>query len=221
VEQAPQRRLPMTDAWFARRAERLTLANRTDLPVAVCGWRGRVRWSVPLWLGVLVFALHWARCNAQADPEVLASSVLSYRFHTAPLAPIYLSEYSITVEPSRSARLWYRFGPGNSEAPGGSAAGITHTFQLDRKQYRELIETLAGAGVLAGKWTPSATLIGASQESVTVQEPAGKTITISSALEPEAKRRFLTVVDAMRATVPMAAWVAKDREQKTYQGSAR
>lgn len=215
MEQAPQRRLPMKDAWFARRAERLTLANRTDLPVAMWARRGRVRWSGPLWLGILAFVLHGAQCNAQTEPQVLAKSLLSYHFHTAPLAPIYLSEYDITVEPSRLVRLWYRFGPGSP------AAGTTHTFQLNHQQYRQLIDTLAAEGVLGGDWTPSATLIGASQETVDIRESSGKAITISSALEPEAKRRFLTVVDAMRATVPKAAWVAKDRDQKTYQDSAR
>ncbi len=174
-----------------------------------------------LWLAVLGLTLAAAPCNAQTGAQVLAKSVLSYHFHTAPLAPIYLSEYQITVKPDRSVRLWYRFGPGNSAAPGGSEAGITHTFQLNQPQYRDLIATLDKAAVLTGNWTPTATLIGASQQTVVVREPSGKIVSISSALDLETSARFRQVVDAMRATVPQAAWLAKDRDQKTYQSSAR
>ena len=215
MEQAPQRCLSMTDAWFARRAERVTLANRTDLPVAVYGRQGRFCWSASLWLGILAFLVQGGRCDAQTDQKLLAESVLSYRFHTAPLAPIYLSEYSITVEPSRSVRLWYRFGPGS---PG---AGTTHTFQLNHQQYRQLVDTLAAERVLGGDWTSSATLIGASQQTVTIREPSGKAVTITSTLQQGPRERFTTVVDAMRTTVPMAAWIAKDRDQQAYQSNAR
>ncbi len=84
-----------------------------------------------------------------------------------------------------------------------------------------MIATLDKAAVLTGTWTPTATLIGASQQTVVVREPSGKTVSISSALDLEARARCRRVVDAMRATVPQAASLAKDRDQKTYQSSAR
>jgi len=201
LEQAGQRCLQLT----AARAARYATVGR--------GW--------VFWVGMFAVVLAGTQSYAQTDAQVLAQSVLSYHFHTAPLAPIYLSEYEITVKPDRSVRLWYRFGPGNSQAPSGSAAGITHTFKLDEKPYRELIETLERAGVLAGNWTPSATLIGSSQETVSIREPSGKKISISSALQPEARATFQIIVDAMRATVPESSWLTKDREQKAYQDSAR
>jgi hypothetical protein len=151
---------------------------------------------------------------AQNDLQTLTKSELSYYFHSAPLAPIFLSEYEITVQPDRSVRLWYRFGPDNS-------ARKTRNFQLDRQQYQTLIGAFAKASVLTGNWTPGATLIGASLETVSIREPSGKTVSISSALQPEVEASFRQVVDAMRATVPQAAWLQKDRDQKTYQDSAR
>jgi len=205
----------MTDAGFARRAERLGPANRAGAALAVCARLLRVRWSALLWLTIAALLLQGARCDAQTDKQMLAKSTLSYRFHTAPLAPIYLSEYSVTVKPNRSVKLWYRFGPGSP------AAGTTRTFQINRQQYQTLIDTLAKEGVLAGGWTADATPTGASQERVAVQEPSGRTVTISSVLEQEPRKRFTTVVDAMRATVPMAAWIAKDRDQEAYQIDAR
>lgn len=142
MEQAPQRCLSMTDDGFVVRAEALRHENRAR--VLISGWwQVRVSPSALVWLGILAFVVQGGRCDAQADQKLLAESVLSYRFHTAPLAPMYLSEYSITVEPSRSVRLWYRFGPGSP------AAGSAHTFQLNHQQYRQLIDTLAAEGCWA------------------------------------------------------------------------
>lgn len=174
-----------------------------------------------LCLSVFAVPLAGARGNALTEAHMLAKCDLSYHFETAPMAPIYFSEYDITIEPDRSVRLWYRFTAGNREALNGSAGGVTHKFRLNRAQYRQLIDVLDHAGVLAGNWRQTATLIGANRETVTIRESRGRTITISSALAPAAEQRFRTVVDAMRATVPMAAWIAKDNEQKIYQNSAR
>ncbi|HEY5177646.1 MAG TPA: hypothetical protein VII95_18990 [Terriglobales bacterium] len=117
------------------------------------------------------------------------------------------------MNPAGSVSLWYRFGPGSP------VEGATRKFRLSSHQYRKLIDALAGAGVLANGWTAAATPLGASQESVTIEEPSRKTVTISSVLEQEPKMRFLVVVAAMRAAVPKAAWIAKDRDQQAYQTS--
>jgi hypothetical protein len=173
----------------------------------------RMNPSALLWLGIAALILQGAKCEAQTDQQLLAKSVLSYHYHTAPLAPVFLSEYVVTVEPSRSVSLWYRFGPGSP------VEGTTRKFQLSSQLYRKLIDTLAGAGVLANGWAAGATPIGASQESVTIEEPSGKTVTISSVLTQEPMTRFLVVADAMRAAVPKVAWIAKDRDQRAYQTS--
>jgi len=169
-----------------------------------------------LLLSLLILSLPHAIGDTQEDRSLLAKSVLSYRFHSGPSAPIFLSEYVVRVEPTRSVSLWYRFGPGSP------AEGVTRTFRLTAEQYQKLIDTLADAGVLADWWKQSeATPTGADQESVTIQEPSEKTVEISSVLEREPKARFLVVVDAIRAAVPMAAWIAKDADQHAYQTSTR
>jgi hypothetical protein len=61
--------------------------------------------SALLLLGVAALILQGARCEAQADQQLLAKSVLSYHYHSAPLAPVFLSEYVVTVEPSRLGQL--------------------------------------------------------------------------------------------------------------------
>jgi hypothetical protein len=168
-----------------------------------------------LLLGVAALLLQGATCEAQADQaqadqQMLARSVLLYHYHSAPSAPVFLSEYVVRVEPTRAGSLWYRFGPGDH------AAGTTRKFRLSSQKYQKLIRALAQAGVLADGWRPGPTPIGASQESVTIEEPTGKAVTISSVLEPEPMTRFLAVVDAMRAAVPKSVWVAKDSDQRTY-----
>jgi hypothetical protein len=170
----------------------------------------RKRLAPLLVLSVLI--LPHAIGNAQQDSQVLNQCVLTYKFHTGPSAPMFLSEYVVKVEPSHAGTLWYRFGPGSPEE------GVTHKFQVSPRQYQTLIATLAGAGVLAGGWkTSNAVPTGADQEAVTIEEPAGKTVEISSILERESMARFREVVAAIRAAVPMPMWIAKDNDQRAYQ----
>jgi hypothetical protein len=163
-----------------------------------------------LLLIVAALLLQGATCEAQSDQQLLARSVLLYHSHSAPSAPVFLSDYVIRVEPTRAGTLLYRFGLGDP------ADGTPRKFRLSPRKYQKLIRTMAQAGVLADGWRPGPTPIGASQESVTIEEPTGKAVTISSVLEPEPMTRFLAVVDAMRAAVPKSVWVAKDSDQRTY-----
>jgi hypothetical protein len=163
-----------------------------------------------LLLGVAALLLQGATCEAQADQQMLARSVVLYHYHSAPSAPVFLSEYVVRVEPTRAGSLWYRF------CPGDPVGDTKRKFRLSSQKYQKLIRTLAQAGLLADGWRPGPTPIGASQESVTIEEPTGNAVTISSVLEPEPMTRFLAVADAMRAAVPKSLWIAKDSDQRTY-----
>jgi hypothetical protein len=168
-----------------------------------------------LLLGMVLFGLAHAIGDAREDGQLLAECVLSYQFHSGPSAPQFLSEYVVRVEPSRSVSLWYRFGPGSPPS------GVTRKFRLTPQQYQTLIDALAGAGVLGAWKNSNAVPTGADQETVTIAEPSGKTVEISSVLERESQAKFRVVVDAIRAAVPAAAWTAKDRDQRTYQTTMR
>lgn len=151
-------------------------------------------------------------CDAQQDRQLLSESVISYHFHTGPSAPRFLSQYVMTIKPGRVGALSYSFGPA------GAGEGIKRTFQIAPPQYQTLLESLAGNGVLAQGWKMAdSTAIGSDEESITIEEPARKTVFLSSSLDRESAARFRASVTAIRAVVPMAMWLQKDADQRTYQ----
>lgn len=153
-------------------------------------------------LGTVLLNISSADGQGPKDWLLLSRCVLSYEYQSAPSAPQYRQRYSVTINPSRSVDFSYHIGPGSLSGEEGE-----REFRLTSQQYQRLLHTLASAGILEDRWQKrDHANKGASTEIVTVQEPSGKTIAISSVLETEPLVRFRDIVDSMRATVPRAAW---------------
>jgi hypothetical protein len=152
-----------------------------------------------------------AAYTAQSARPTLEASVVTYGWHSAPMAPVYRSLYVVRVEPGGAGTLMYEFGPS------GSGQKTTRKFQVSATDDARLLDALTQAKVLDGAWAASADKpLGAAQERVEIAVPAGKSVTIDSALEPEAAGRFRSVVEAIRAAVPKELWVEMDAAQKAY-----
>jgi hypothetical protein len=149
--------------------------------------------------------------GAQSERQELASSVVTYTWHSAPMAPVYRWVYVVRVEPGGKGSLKYEFGPSDA------GEGKTLTFQASAADYGRTLDAMVQAKVLDGEWTASKVrLMGASKESVGVALASGRSVTIDSGLEPEAAGRFKVVVEAVRGVVPNDVWVGMETEQKAY-----
>jgi hypothetical protein len=148
---------------------------------------------------------------AQSGHPELAKSVVTYGWHSAPMAPVYRSLYVVRVEPGGAGTLMYEFGPS------GSSEETTRKFQLVAADEKRLLDALMAAKVLDGGWTASSNkLLGAAQEKVEIADPSGQSLTIESTLEPEAAGRFRALVVAIKGAVPKELWVEMDAAQKAY-----
>jgi hypothetical protein len=152
-----------------------------------------------------------AAYTAQNARPALEQSVVTYGWHSAPMAPVYRSLYVVRVEPGGAGSLMYEFGPSDADQE------TTRKFQVSAADDARLRDALMQAKVLDGAWAPSADKpLGAASEKVEIAVPEGKSVTIDSALEPEAAGRFRSVVEAIRAAVPKELWVEMDAAQKAY-----
>jgi hypothetical protein len=105
----------------------------------------------------------------------------------------------------------YEFGPSDE------AEQKTVKFQVSAADDVRLRDALMQAKVLDGAWPASADkAMGAPRERVEIAVPKGQSVTIDSALEPEAAVRFRSAVEAIRAAVPKELWVEMDAAQKAY-----
>jgi hypothetical protein len=162
------------------------------------------RWQLGLVMAGGAYAAHSGRAALQ-------TAVVTYGWHSAPMAPVYRSQYVVRVEPGGAGTLMYEFGPSDASDQ------TTRKFQVSAADNARLRDALMQAKVLDGAWTASKDrLIGAPQERVEIAVPAGKSVTIDSGLEPEAAGRFRSVVEAIRAAVPKELWVEMDAAQKAY-----
>jgi hypothetical protein len=152
--------------------------------------------------------------GAQSGRAELAASVVTYTWHSAPMAPVYRWVYVVRVEPGGAGSLKYEFGPSD----GGE--GKTVKFQASAAEYSGLLDALVAGKVLEGGWTASdKKLMGAPQESLGVAPGSGKSVEIDSGLEAGAAGQFKAVVGAVRGCVPEDVWGAMEAEQKAYVGS--
>lgn len=159
----------------------------------------------------MVVALGGTVYTEQNARPALEASVVTYGWHSAPMAPVYRSLYVVRVEPGGAGSLMYEFGPS------GASEETTRKFQLSVADDGRLRNALMQAKVMDGAWPASKDrLVGAPQERVEIAVPAGKSVTIDSGLEPEAAGRFRSVVEAIRAAVPKELWAEMDAAQKAY-----
>jgi hypothetical protein len=162
---------------------------------------------------LLVLGLGGAMDSAQSERQELAGSVVTYTWHSAPMAPVYRWVYVVKVGPGGAGSLKYEFGPSD----GGE--GKTATFQASAADYGRMLDAMVQAKVLDSGWTASKNrLMGASKESLEIAVGSGKSVTIDSGLEPEGAGRFKAVVAAVRGAVPKEVWVGMEAEQKAYAG---
>ena len=149
--------------------------------------------------------------TAQSARPALEASVVTYGWHSAAMAPVYRSLYVVRVEPGGAGSLMYEFGPSDA------GEETTRKFQVSSADNARLRDALMQAKVLDGAWPASADKpLGAARETVEIAVPKGKSVTIDSALEPEAAGRFRAVVEAIRAAVPKELWAEMDAAQKAY-----
>ncbi len=148
---------------------------------------------------------------AHSGRPALETAVVTYGWSSAAMAPVYRWVYVVRVEPGGAGTLQYEFGPSDASQK------TTKKFQVSAADDARLRDALMQAKVLDGEWPESANkLMGAARERVEIAVPAGASMTIDSALEPEAAGRFRAVVDAIRAEVPKELWVEMDAAQKAY-----
>ena len=120
-------------------------------------------------LGAMMLGAAYA---AQSGHPELAKSVVTYGWHSAPMAPVYRSLYVVRVEPGGAGTLMYEFGPS------GSSQETTRKFQLSAADETRLLDALMQAKVLDGGWMESANkLMGAPQERVEIADPSGQSLT--------------------------------------------
>jgi hypothetical protein len=159
----------------------------------------------------MVVALGGTVYTEQSARPALEASVVTYGWHSAPMAPVYRSLYVVRVEPGGAGNLMYEFGPSDA------GEETTRKFQVSSADNARLRDALMQAKVLDGTWPTSADKpMGAPRETVEIAVPSAKSVTIDSALEPEAAGRFRSVVEAIRAAVPKELWVEMDAAQKAY-----
>ena len=152
-----------------------------------------------------------AAYTAQTGRPALETSVVTYGWHSASMAPVYRWLYVVRVEPGGAGKLMYEFGPSDASEE------TTRNFQVNAGDYSGLLDTLMQAKVLDGEWPASEDKpMGAPRERVEIAVPSGASVTIDSALEPEATGRFRALVEAIRAEVPKELWVEMDAAQKAY-----
>jgi hypothetical protein len=141
----------------------------------------------------------------------LEAAVVTYGWHSAPMAPVYRSQYVVRVEPGGAGTLMYEFGPSDGSEK------TTRKFQVSAGDDARLRDALMQAKVMDGAWPASPNnVMGAARERVEIAVPEGQSVTIDSALEPEAAGRFRSVVEAIRAAVPKELWAEMDSAQKAY-----
>lgn len=159
----------------------------------------------------MVVGLGHSVYTEQNARPALEASVVTYGWHSAPMAPVYRSLYVVRVEPGGAGSLMYEFGPS------GASEETTRTFQVSAADNARLRDALMQAKVLDGAWPASTDKpLGAARETVEIAVPSGKSVSIDSALVPEAAGRFRSVVEAIRAAVPQELWVEMDAGQKAY-----
>ena len=152
-----------------------------------------------------------AAYTAQTGRPALDASVVTYGWHSAPMAPIYRSLYVVRVEAGGAGSLMYEFGPS------GASEETTRKFQVSAADNARLRDALMQAKVLDGAWPASADKpMGAPREMVEIAVPSGTSVTLDSALEPVAAGRFRSAVEAIRAAVPKELWAEMDAAQKAY-----
>ena len=152
-----------------------------------------------------------AAYTAQTGRAALETSVVTYGWHSAPMAPVYRSLYVVRVEPGGTGSLMYEFGPSDASEE------AMRKFHVNAGDYSGLLDALMQAKALDGEWPALADKpMGAPRERVEIAVPSGASVTIESALEPEAAGRFRSVVEAIRAVVPKELWVEMDAAQKAY-----
>jgi hypothetical protein len=159
----------------------------------------------------MVVGLGHSVYTEQNARPALDASVVTYGWHSAPMAPVYRSLYVVRVEPGGAGSLMYEFGPSDASQE------TTRRFQVSAADNARLRDALMQAKALDGAWPASADKpMGAARETVEIAVPSGQSVTIDSALEPEAAGRFRSVVEAIRAAVPKELWVEMDAAQKAY-----
>jgi hypothetical protein len=159
----------------------------------------------------MVLGLGGTVYTAQSARPALEKSVVTYGWHSAPMAPVYRSQYVVRVEPGGAGTLMYEFGPSDASEE------TTRKFQVSAADNVKLRDALMQAKVMDGAWPASADKpLGAPRETVEIAVPAGQSVTLDSALEPEAAGRFRSVVEAIRAAVPKELWAEMDAAQKAY-----
>jgi hypothetical protein len=159
----------------------------------------------------MVVGLGHSVYTEQNARPALDASVVTYGWHSAPMAPVYRSLYVVRVEPGGAGSLMYEFGPSDA------GEETTRKFQVSTAENARLRDALMQAKVLDGAWPALGDkLLGAPRETVEIAVPSGTSVTIDSALEPEAAGRFRSVVEAIRAAVPKELWGEMDAAQKAY-----